>query len=89
VPPGTAAVHNSWRWLDALSLNFDDRKDWEQWIFKRPGKVRVKACYNTSAIVVAAHKHLLPRGAALWLGEVCAPETSFTVKKLSRDARHL
>lgn len=89
VPAGKSATYKSWRWLDALALNYDDRKRWRQYVFKRTGKVRVRACYNTSAVVVEAHGRLLPAGATLWQGEVCAPETSFEVKRLSRDAKDL
>ena len=89
VPAGKSATYKTWRWLDALSLNYDDHKRWQQYIFKRTGKVQVRACYNTSAIYVDAHKRLLPPGATLWQGELCAPETSFEVKQLSRDAKDL
>jgi hypothetical protein len=89
VPAGKSARHKTWRWVGALSLNYDDRKGWRQYIFKKTGKVRVKACYNTSAIYVEMHKQLLPAGAKLWQGEVCAPAAAFVVKQLSKDAKHL
>lgn len=88
VPAGQSASYKTWRWLDALPLNFDDRKGWRQYVFRRPGKVRVKACYNTSAIIVSMHRSLLPAGQRLWLGDVCAPETTFVVARLSKDAKH-
>lgn len=88
VPAGRSTKHTTWRWLEALSLNYDDRKGWRQYVFKRTGEVRVKACYNTSAIYVRMQTRLLPAEAKLWQGEVCAPVASFVVKQLSKDAKH-
>ena len=86
VPVGKTVTHEHWQWLDALSLNYDDKKDWVQYIFRKPGTVRVSGCFSTYNAQPIAYQSLLPEGATLWQGELCGPPVEFQVKAVSKQA---
>ncbi len=86
VPAGKTAMHAHWQWLDALSLNYDDKEDWAQYIFRKPGTVRVSPCFSTYNAYPIAYQSLLPKGATLWQGELCGPPVDFRVKAVSKQA---